>query len=116
LPSSPALSGNQSVGGSPLSFDIDLGPTGAGDYLVAGWDGKEGIHAVYYIHGLTGIIDLVNDITGTNSKDQPFNQKGLSNVWFSGEGKPPTIPDGGTTVVMLGAAVSAFGLIRRKLS
>jgi len=115
LPTSTGLSGNVSVNNGPLSFDIDLGATGKGDYLVAGWDGPEGIHAVYYIHGLTGIIDLVNDVPGDNDKGQPFSGKGLSNYWLS-DGKPPTVPDGGTTVVMLGAAISAFGLIRRKLS
>ena len=116
LPTSPGLSANQSVGGGPLSFNIDLGPTGKGDYLMAGWDGPEGIHAVYYIHGLTGIIDLVNDVPGNNDKGQPFNQKGLSNYWLSDSGRPPTVPDGGTTVVLLGAAISTLGLIRRKLS
>jgi len=116
LPTSTGLSGNVSVGGGPLSFNINLGPTGAGDYLVAGWDGPEGIHAVYYIHGLTGTIDLVNDVPGDNDKGQPFNKKGLSNYWLSDGGHPPTVPDGGTTVVLLGAAVSALGLIRRKLS
>ena len=29
---------------------------------------------------------------------------------------PPTVPDGGTTIMFLGAALSGLGLIRRKLS
>jgi hypothetical protein len=76
LPTSPGLSGNVSVGGGPLSFNINLGPTGAGDYLVAGWDGPEGIHAVYYIHGLTGTIDLVNDVPGDNDKRPTLQSQG----------------------------------------
>jgi len=113
LPNSPSLGGNVSVANGPLSFNIDLGAGGAGNYLLAGWDGPQGIHAVYYIGGLTGIISLNNDIPGNNSDGQPFSRKGLSNYWLSGGSN---VPDGGSTLALLGFALTGVGLLRRKIA
>jgi hypothetical protein len=74
---------------------------------VGGWDGPQGVHAVYYIAGLTGLIDLVNDVPG-------FERKGLSNYWLS-DAPTSSVPDGGTTVLLLGVALSGLGFLRRKL-
>ena len=35
---------------------------------------------------------------------------------YAGNGQPSSVPDGGSTALLLGAAVSAIGFIRRKLS
>ena len=113
LPDSLSLGGNVTVDNGPLSFNIDLGATGAGNYLLAGWDGPQGIHAVYYIGGLTGIISLNNDIPGNNSDGQPFSRKGLSNYWLSGGSN---VPDGGSTLALLGFALTGVGLLRRKIA
>lgn len=61
---------------------------------------------VLNIPGLTA-ADVVNNVQfsfGTNP-DSPTIP-----------GTPPGVPDGGTTVLLLGAALSGLGLIRRKLS
>lgn len=36
--------------------------------------------------------------------------------WVPGKGETPPVPDGGTTVLLLGAAISGLALVRRKLS
>jgi hypothetical protein len=58
----------------------------------------------YYIGGLTGTITLNNDI----------NKNGESHydLWT---GESPQVPDGGMTVVLLGAALSGLALIRRQM-
>ena len=60
----------------------------------------------YYIGGLTGQITLNNDI----------NQNGESHYDLWTAGGSTQVPDGGTTVLLLGAALSGLALIRRKLS
>ena len=107
LPASPGLGGNVSVLNGPLTFTIDLGAGGAGNYLVAGWDGPQGVHAVYYIGGLTGQIDLVNDVPG-------FETKGLSNYWLSDSS--PSVPDGGATVALLGFGLVGIESLRRRIA
>lgn len=110
LPSSPSLGGKVSVDGSPTSWNIDLGAGGAGDYLVAQWDGPNGADAVYYIHGLTGTITLENTVDFVNANGGAY---GLSDWWTANS---VGVPDGGTTVLLLGTALSGLALIRRKLS
>jgi hypothetical protein len=107
LPASPGLGGNVSVLNGPLTFTIDLGAGGAGNYLVAGWDGPQGAHAVYYIGGLTGKIDLVNDVPG-------FEAKGLSNYWLSDSA--PSVPDGGATIALLGFGLVGLESMRRRMA
>jgi len=46
-----------------------------------------------------------------------FGRSGASFTWQStSAATPTTVPDGGTTVVLLGAALSGLGLVRRKLA
>jgi hypothetical protein len=107
LPGSPGLGSNISISGSPTTKTINL-PAGHGDYLIGGWDGPQGVHAVYYIAGLSGTIDLVNDVPG-------FTAKGLSNIWYSDAGDR-RVPDGGATVALLGLGIAGLGALRRKVS
>jgi len=109
LPASSSLGGNVSVLNGPLTFTIDLGAGGAGDYLIAGWDGPQGVHAVYDIAGLTGLIDLVNDVPG-------FSAKGLSNYWLSDGTTPPSVPDGGATMALLGFGLVGLESFRRRFA
>ena len=109
LPGSPSLLpevGNQSGGTTSTGPDtIDLG-AGGQKYLVVQWDGPQGADAVYYIGGLTGKIDLFNDLPDKSNFQ-------ISGYWLADA--VPTVPDGGTTVVLLGAALSGLGLLRRKM-
>ncbi len=95
------ISGNLGLGLGGTSITIALG-TGGYSYAMVKW-GRD--NEFYYIGGLTGDVVLNNDL----------NQNGESHydLW---KGTPPGVPDGGTTVLLLGAALSGLGLIRRKLS
>ena len=90
-----------------VSFNINLG-AGGFDYLIVQWDGPEGGNAIYYLGGLSGTITVTNDIF-FNQNHQPFAASGY---WLSGGGG---VPDGGTTVMLLGAALGALGMARRFL-
>ena len=92
-----------------VSFNINLG-AGGFDYLIVQWDGPEGGNAIYYLGGLSGTITVTNDIF-FNQNHQPFAASGY---WLSGGGQG--VPDGGTTVMLLGAALGALGMARRFLN
>jgi hypothetical protein len=81
---------------------INLG-AGGYSYLLAKYDGPNYGSEVWYVGGLSGIITI--PATG--------GRWGLSGwTLFGGQG----VPDGGTTVMLLGAALGALGMARRYLS
>jgi hypothetical protein len=80
---------------------INLG-TGGFTYLLAKYDGPNGASEVWYIAGLTGNIT----IPGT------LGQYGISHYTLFGSGNGG-VPDGGTTVMLLGTALGALGMARR---
>jgi hypothetical protein len=113
-------SGTGQITVSGSSAIITLG--GAFNYLVGAYDGPNGGAEVWYIGG-----------SGLGSGDTitiPANAEPISGIltastryqittWtlFNPGGTPPqSIPDGGTTALLLGAALSGLGLLRRKLS
>ena len=90
-------------------------------YLIAAYDGKNSGAVVWDIGGLAagttieipryavpnaGLTDLLNGADG--------QQYGITTWSLFSPGT--NVPDGGTTVLLLGAAVSGVGLVRRKLS
>jgi hypothetical protein len=82
---------------------VDLG-TGGFTYLLAKYDGPNGGSEVWNVQGLTGIVEI--PLTG-------FGGYGLSHWTLFGGGNG--VPDGGTTVMLLGAALGALGMARRFL-
>ena len=83
---------------------IDLGTQGT--YLFAHYGGpKGGFAEVWYVADLTGMITIPAIGLG----------HGLSG-WALFTGPNGAVPDGGATVMLLGAALSALGLARRFLS
>jgi hypothetical protein len=80
---------------------VDLG-TGGFTYLLGKYDGPNGGSEVWNVQGLTGEVTI--PITG-------FGQYGLSHWTLFGGGNG--VPDGGTTVMLLGAALGALGMARR---
>ena len=81
---------------------IDLG-TGGCTYLLGKYDGPQGGDEVWNVQGLTGIQTI--PLFGFS---HPY---GLSHwTLFGGGGQ---VPDGGTTVMLLGAALGALGIARR---
>jgi len=84
---------------------INLGPLGGFTYLFAKYDGQNDYSQVWYIAGITGTITIPAFGPGGY---------GLSGWILFG----PTgggVPDGGTTVMLLGAALGALGMARRYL-
>jgi hypothetical protein len=88
-------------------------------YLVAAYDGPNGGVAVFNVGGLTGSVDLYRyakplangNLVGSNTAQQGFfKMTGWTLLNPTG-----TVPDGGTTVMLLGAALGALGTARRFL-
>jgi hypothetical protein len=85
------------------NMGIDLGAGGVYTYLFAKYDGKNDYSQVWYVGNLSGIINI------------PLNGPlghALSGWILFGPGTPG-VPDGGTTVMLLGAALGALGIARR---
>ena len=83
---------------------IDLNTLGTFTYLFAKYDGQNDKSVVWNISGLTGILTI--------PQDGPTGH-GLSGwILFGPTG---AVPDGGTTVMLLGAALGALGMARRFL-
>jgi VPDSG-CTERM motif len=89
------------------STTINLGTTGY-QYLLAKYDGPNAGSEVWDINGLLGIITIpANGLAGQNY--------GLSGwTLFNGVGGND-VPDGGSTVMLLGAALTGLGVARRYL-
>ena len=91
---------------SGTGTSVDLGG-GTYHYLFAKYDGQNDLSQVWDISGLTGTITIPGD--------GPLGY-GLSGwILFNPEGTPPGVPDAGTTVMLLGAALGALGMARRFL-
>ncbi len=69
-------------------------------------DGQNDISQVWYVGNLSGILTI--------PLDGPLGH-GLSGWILFGPGGTPSVPDGGTTVMLLGAALGALGVARRFL-
>ena len=86
--------------------NIDLGPTvGTYSYLFAKYDGQNDISQVWYVGNLSGQITI--PFLG------PLGHAISGYILFAGT--PGGVPDGGTTVMLLGAALGALGMARRFL-
>ena len=81
---------------------IDLG-SGLYSYLFAKYDGPNYGSEVWFVGNLSGIITIPATAGGY----------GLSGWTLFGPGSGGNVPDGGTTVMLLGAALGALGTARR---
>ncbi len=84
---------------------INLGAAGTYTYLFAKYDGPNYGSEVWYVGDLSGIITIPLTAGGY----------GLSGWTLFTGGGPPGVPDGGTTVMLLGAALGSLGMARRFL-
>ena len=85
---------------------VDLG-TGGFTYLLGKYDGPNGGSEVWNVQGLTGIVTIpLTGLAGQNF--------GLSHWSLFGPGGNG-VPDGGATVMLLGAALGSLGMARRFL-
>ena len=97
----PTASGTGAVSGTGTT--IDLNALGTFTYLFAKYDGQNDKSLVWNIAGLTGMLRI--------PQNGPLG-KGLSG-WILFGPDTPGVPDGGTTVMLLGAALGALGIARR---
>ena len=110
-----------SGGTNPIS--INLSHYGTFQYLVAAYDGKNGGVAVWNISGLTGTIQIyryakpemanghpTGNLLGSNTMQQGYF---LITSWTLLN--PTGVPDGGTTVMLLGTALGVLAVVRRCL-
>ena len=115
----PAATATGAVLGGPIAegttpVTVSLG-TGF-QYLVVAYDGPNGGVAVYNVGGLTGSVDLYRyakplangNLLGSNSARQGYFKMTSWTLL-----NPTGVPDGGTTVMLLGAALGALSLTRR---
>jgi hypothetical protein len=84
---------------------INLGAGGVYTYLFAKYDGQNDFSQVWYVGNLSGTLTI--------PADGPLGH-GLSGWILFGPGTPG-VPDGGTTVMLLGTALGALGMARRFL-
>jgi hypothetical protein len=99
----PTASATGAVSGTGVT--IDLNALGTFTYLFAKYDGQNDLSQVWNISGLTGVITI--------PADGPLGY-GLSG-WILFGPTGGQVPDGGTTVMLLGAALGALGMARRFL-
>jgi hypothetical protein len=100
----PTASATGAVSGTGTT--IDLNTLGTFTYLFAKYDGQNDISQVWNISGLTGVITI--------PADGPLGY-GLSGWILFGPTGTPGVPDGGTTVMLLGTALGALGMAKRAL-
>jgi hypothetical protein len=106
-------------GSSPVTVNLGTGY----QYLVVAYDGPNGGVAVFNVAGLTGSVDLYRygqpikagagkgNLLGSNTAQQGyFKMTGWTLL------NPTGVPDGGTTVMFLGAALGALGVARRYIT
>jgi len=85
---------------------IDLGAGGVFTYLFAKYDGQNDRSLVWNVADLSGMITI--------PADGPLGH-GLSGWILFGPGGGQGVPDGGATVILLGAGLGALGMVRRYL-
>ena len=98
------------VNNSPVNDNgvvhIDLGPTtGTYSYLFAKYDGQNDLSVVWYVGDLSGEITI--PFSGPNGHDISHYTLFVA----GGNG----VPDGGTTLMLLGMAFGSLGMARRFL-
>jgi hypothetical protein len=93
--------------GNGVGTSIDLGDGTLYSYLFAKYDGPNAGSEVWYVGGLSGIVTIpAVGLAGQNY--------GLSGWTLFGPGAN-NVPDGGATVMLLGAALGSLGMARRFL-
>jgi hypothetical protein len=98
----PQASANNSYSGTGTSVNLDVNGGGY-TYLFAKYDGQNDHSIVWDVAGMSGTVKIPG-----------FGPDGYGlSGWILFRG--PNIPDGGTTVMLLGAALGALGMARRYL-
>jgi VPDSG-CTERM motif len=92
----------------------DLTVTGV-DYVLAKYDGQSAGYVLFYVGGGTYTLpEFSYTIWGTDPGQ--YQISGYTSFTCTGCPPPPpvSVPDGGSTVTLLGTALFAFGMVARK--
>lgn len=118
------------AGAIPVSFASPIGVNGNPPSLVGGQLWSVNVGGTIYTFDVTTLTQTFTSATQINLEGSGIMKNGVdedtAGTWQLGFGKTgaaftwqstsaTNIPDGGTTVMLLGAALSGLGLIRRKL-
>ena len=93
--------------GTPGDVNVDLG-SGGYLYLFGKYDGPNAGSEVWYVAGLTGVIDI--PAKGTPDKNNKYGLSGWS-LWKGGE---TNTPDSGTTAALLGLGLTGLAALRAR--
>ena len=104
LPAGTLTGSPGQVAGSGTAISLNV--TGW-DYILLKWADTD---QFYYLGTTTGSVTF--DSTVFNGNNQP---QALSHYEFFNPYTPTSVPDGGSTAVLLGAAMSGLGLVVRRL-
>jgi hypothetical protein len=102
---------------------INLSVTGTFQYLVAAYDGPNGGVAVWDISSLTSTVEIygygkpekVNGYLTGNLLGSDHAQQGYFRITSWTLLNPTSVPDGGATIMLLGAALSVLAVMRRNI-
>jgi hypothetical protein len=84
------------------------------EYVLAKYDGLNGGSILFFVDGGTIVLPGTSEPLWTNPGGNGF---GISHwTGFGPNDPPPSVPDAGSTLAMIGAAMTSLGFLRRKLS
>lgn len=90
----------------PDSWTVDLGSGYL--YLAAKYDGPNYGTEVWYVGGLSGVITIPPSGGGTSGTKYGISGISLFN--------PTSVPDGGSTAILIGLGMLGLGFLRQRLS
>ncbi len=88
-------------------------------FVLAKYDGQNGGYVLFFLNGAAATLpDVSNPIWGSVGTDQyAIGHHTGFNATVTGTPTPfSSVPDGGTTLILLGAALAGLGLVRRRFN
>jgi hypothetical protein len=81
-------------------------------YVLAKYDGNNGGSVLWYLNGATFTLPETSEPLWTNPGGEGY---GISH-WTGFGGTPPSVPDAGSSLALIGVAMAGLGFMRLKIS